>query len=200
VPTLPKSYLTPEKYLELERKAEFKSEYYAGEMFAMSRAREGHNLIAGNVLGELRQQLLPRRCRVYTSDMRVQVSATGMYTYPDVTALCGEPQLLDKEMDTLLNPTVIVEVLSPSTEAYDRGRKFDHYRTIESLQHYVLVSSDRAHIDVFTRHSDGQWILTSADGLESSIELDSIACRLALSGVYALVELPPKATSVPQAG
>ena len=187
--TQAKTYVTPEQYLEIERKAEYKSEYYDGEMFAMAGAKEAHNLLVVNLVGELSQQLRPRRCRVYSSDMRVRVSATGLYTYPDVIALCGQPQLLDQELDTLLNPTLIVEVLSPSTEAYDRGRKFEHYRSVESLKEYLLVASDRVHTDLFTRQSDGRWVLTSAGKLDDTIELESVGCRLAQADVYDLVDL-----------
>src|ERR1035441_2998811 len=140
--TPPKTFLTPEQYLEIERKAEFRSEYYGGEMFAMSGARRGHNLIAWNLAGELRQQLRERPCEAYQHDMRVRVSTAGLYAYPDTVIVCGEPQFLDETQDTLLNPTVIVEVLSPSTEAYDRGDKFELYRAIPSLTYYLLVSSE----------------------------------------------------------
>ena len=187
--TQPKTYLTPEQYLEIERKAEYKSEYFAGEMFAMSGAKFEHVMMVGNITRELSEQLRSRQCFVLSADMRVRVTATGLYTYPDVAVVCGEPQLLDKELDTLLNPVLIVEVLSPSTEAYDRGRKFEHYRSIESLKEYLLVSSDRAHIDLFARQSDGRWLLTSADRLEETIELESVGCRLALAAVYEKVDL-----------
>src|SRR5689334_16365950 len=130
-------FITPAEYLELERKAEIRSEYIAGRMYATSGANEPHNLIAGNVFVELRNQTRGRNCRAYMADMRVKVSSTGMYTYPDIAALCGEPRLEDVHVDTLLNPDIIVEVLSPSTEAYDRGEKFAHYRRIESLREYV---------------------------------------------------------------
>ena len=123
--TLAKSFITPEEYLKIERQAEYKSEYFAGEMFAMAGAAERHNLICMNIYGLLHQQLRQRPCRAYPSEMRVSVSASGLYTYPDVVALCGEPKFLDDHRDTLLNPALIVEVLSPSTEAYDRGRKFE---------------------------------------------------------------------------
>src|SRR4051812_40698878 len=136
--TQPKPHLTPEQYLEIERAAEYKSEYFDGEMFAMSGAREAHNVVAMNIGAELREQLRQKPCRVYPSDMRVRVSSTGLYTYPDVVAVCDKPQFADEVTDTLLNPVLVVEVLSPSTEAYDRGRKFDHYKTIESLREYLL--------------------------------------------------------------
>src|SRR6266404_1708800 len=152
--SVPKTFLTPEQYLEIERKAEFKSEYFQGEMFAMAGAREAHNLIALNLAAALHPQLRARPCRAYISDMRVRVSATGLYTYPDILVVCGEPQFLDERRDTLLNPNLIVEVLSPSTEAYDRGRKFEHYRSVESLSEYLLVSSERIIAELFTRQPD----------------------------------------------
>lgn len=187
--TQPKTFLTPEQYLEIERRAEFKSEYYQGEMFAMSGATRLHNLVTGNIVGQFYVQLRGRPCEMYPSNMRVRVSATGLYTYPDIVVVCGEPQFLEGELDTLLNPTALVEVLSPSTEAYDRGRKFDHYRAIESLQQYLLVAFDRVHTDLYTRRADGLWVLTAADGPEGSIEL--AGCTLKLADIYERVELPP---------
>ncbi len=189
--TQPSTFLTPEQYLEIERQAEFKSEYYRGQMFAMAGAKEPHNLLAGNVFGELRERFRKRPCKVYQSDMRVRVSATGLYTYPDVSAVCGEARFADDELDTLLNPNVIAEVLSPSTEAYDRGRKFEHYRSIDSLAEYLLVSSDRVQVELFARQPDGHWLLTAASGPDGVIELRSIDCRLALRDLYEKVEIPP---------
>lgn len=188
--TQPKTFLTPEQYLEIERKAEFKSEYFNGEMFAMAGAREAHNLIVANAVGELRQQFRSRPCRVYPSDMRVRVKPGGLFTYPDVIALCGEPRFIDDQRDTLLNPQVIVEVLSPSTEGYDRGRKFEHYKAIESLREYVLIASDRVHADLYSRQTDGRWVLTSADSLEESLTLESVDAHLRLGDLYEKVELP----------
>jgi Uma2 family endonuclease len=182
--TLSKPYLTPEQYLEIERKAEFKSEYYQGEMFAMSGARRAHNLIATNTVRELSQQLLERPCEVYSSDMRVKVSSTGLYTYPDVVVVCGEPRFLDDEFDTLLNPTVILEVLSESTEAYDRGRKFELYRSLESLGEYVMISSLRVRAERYTRQADGSWNYISKTSLEDAIDLKSVDCHLRLADVY----------------
>lgn len=126
--------LTPDEYLAIERKAEFKSEYDNGYVYAMSGASREHNLIASNLNGQLWAELRGRPCESYAADMRARASASRSFSYPDVTVVCGEPRFLDAEVDTLLNPTVIVEVLSPSTESYDRGRKFAHYRTLESLQ------------------------------------------------------------------
>ncbi len=189
--TLAKTLLTPEQYLEIERKAEFKSEYYQGEMFAMAGARDPHNLIAGNVFAELHQQLRRRTCYVYGSDMRVHVPSTGLCTYPDVHAVRGERQFLDEERDTLLNPALIVEVLSQSTEAYDRGLKFAQYRTIKSLREYLMISPYRLSAELYSRQADDRWTLTAANRMEDTIKLESIDCRLALADVYEKVELPP---------
>jgi len=188
--TQPKSFITPEQYLEIERAAECKSEYFNGEMFAMAGAVRTHNLLVTNAVAELRQQLRGRPCEVYPSDMRVRVSSTGLYTYPDALVVCGEPVFLDRREDTLLNPALIVEVLSPSTEAYDRGRKFEHYQKIDSLRYYLLISSDRVHADLFTLQ-DGRWGLTPASGLDDTLELESIGCRLKLADLYEKVEFEP---------
>jgi Uma2 family endonuclease len=188
--TEPKTFLTPEQYLEIERKAEYKSEYFEGEMFAMAGAREAHNLIVANVLFQIFGQVRSGPCRVYPSDMRVRVSATGLYTYPDIVVACEPPRFLDGERDTLLNPTLIVEVLSPSTEAYDRGRKFGHYRSIESLAEYLLVSSERIGAELFTRQTDGAWLLTASGDLTDTINLSATGCRLALADLYEKVEFP----------
>jgi Uma2 family endonuclease len=189
VSTNPKPFVTPEQYLEIEREAEFKSEYFNGEMFAMAGAKEAHNLLATNVVGMLYAQLRSGPCRIYANDMRVRVSATGLYTYPDVIVVCGERHFLDDRRDTLLNPKLIVEVLSPSTEAYDRGRKFEHYKTIESIAEYLLISSDRVHVDLFRRQPDGDWLLKSADRIEDTLDLQSVGCRLSLADLYEQVEL-----------
>ncbi len=164
--THPKTFLTPEQYLEIERKAEGRSEYYQGQMFAMAGASRAHNLIVGNVSYQMRRQLRQGPREVYQSDMRVLVNATGLYTYPDVVVAYG-PQFLDEQQNTLLNPALIVEVLSPSTEAYDRGLKFKHYRTIESLQEYLLVASESVDAELRKRQPDGQWTIALADGMEA---------------------------------
>lgn len=186
-----KTYYTPEQYLSIERAAEYKSEYVDGEIYAMSGASEEHNLISGNIFAALHSQFRGRACRVYTSDMRVKVSPTGVYTYPDVVAVCGEARFEDGQVDTLSNPMVIIEVLSPSTEAYDRGVKFAHYRKLKSLTDYVLVSQDRVLVEHFVRQSDesGRWLLTDVGDLEGKLHLTSIGCELALSDIYEKVNL-----------
>jgi Uma2 family endonuclease len=184
-----KPYLTAEDYLALERESEIKSEYLDGEMVAMAGASEEHNLIVLNVLAELRQQLKERPCRAYPSDMRVHVPATGLYTYPDGSVVCGEPRFDRVDVDTLLNPTLIVEVLSPTTESYDRGKKFEHYRALDSLAEYLLVSQDELLVEQFVRQTGGTWLFTATAGREGVVQLPSIGCTLALSEVYDKVPL-----------
>jgi len=183
-----KPRLSPEDYLAIERRAEYKSEYLNGEMFAMVGASKAHNLIVANTIAELRQQLTKRPCKVYPSDMRVKVSATGLYAYPDITVVCGEDRFDDQQQDTLLNPALIIEVLSDSTEGYDRGKKFEHYRRLDSLAEYVLIAQDRYHVESYLRQPNGQWLLTEMRGPESRIRLNSIDCELALAEIYDKVE------------
>jgi Uma2 family endonuclease len=182
--TVPKHFITPEEYLHRERQAEHRSEYYRGEMFAMAGASANHNLIVLNTGSHLREQLKSKPCRVYPSDLKLRVEATGLFTYPDLSIVCGEPRLESDHGDVLLNPVVLVEVLSDSTEAYDRGKKFEHYRTIPSLQHYVLITQDRHSIDCFTRSNGESWNLTSCKGLSGKITLEAIECELLGSEVY----------------
>jgi Uma2 family endonuclease len=182
-----KTRYTPAQYLALERKSPIKHEYYAGEMFAMAGGSREHNLIAGNLHAEVRAQLRDRPCEVYVSDMRVLVSPTGLYTYPDVVAVCGERQFEDGEVDTLLNPNLIVEILSPSTEAYDRGEKFATYRRLESLREYVMVAQDQVRVERYTRQGD-EWLLTELSRLEDTLRLESIGCAVTVRELYAKVE------------
>jgi Uma2 family endonuclease len=179
----------PEEYLEIERLAEARSEYLDGEMFAMAGASIEHNAVVANLLGELRQQLKRRPCQVFPSDLRLHVPATGLYTYSDAVVVCGEPRLEDEHLDTLLNPTLIVEVLSPTSEAYDRGKKFEHYRSIESLAEYLLVAQDEPRIEQYLRQSDGRWLFTAVAGLNATMALPSIQCELSLAEVYDKVAL-----------
>ncbi|ETX04060.1 MAG: hypothetical protein ETSY2_31015 [Candidatus Entotheonella gemina] len=178
---------TSDQYLALERKADYKSEYINGHIVAMAGASRQHNLIASNLCREVSQQLRGRPCEAYISDMRVKVSHTGLYTYPDVVIACGEIQFEDTETDTLLTPTVIVEVLSPSTEAYDRGEKFAHYRRLASLQDYLLVAQDKVRIEHYVRQGD-QWILSEVNGLNDTLHLAAVDCTIALQDVYDKVQ------------
>ena len=190
--SLPQLRYTPEEYLELERKADFKSEYLSGEIFAMAGASEAHNLIVANVVGEFRSQLKGRPCKTYPSDMKVETGPTGLFSYPDAIVVCGEARFHDSHRDMLLNPTLIVEVLSPSTEAYDRGAKFALYRRMESLTDYIMISSAEYRIEHFTRQADGRWLLSS-EGTEilGDVSIPSLACSLPVSEVYDRVEFEP---------
>jgi len=181
---VPKPFLAPQEYLARERRAETKSEYLRGEVFAMSGASREHNLIAGNVNRELSQQLRERECEVYPGEMRVKVSPSGLYTYPDVTVVCSAPEFEDAEVDTLLNPKVLVEVLSPSTADYDRGGKFTHYRRLPSLHEYVLISQDRPLVEHYVRQGQDEWLLTEQSCLQDTLVLPSIQCQLPLSEIY----------------
>ncbi len=188
--TLPKTKYTPEEYLELERAAEYKSEYFNGEIFAMSGASRRHVLIVTNLVREFSLQLKKRDCEVYAADMCVRVSPAGLYTYPDVIVVCGEAKFSDEQKDTLTNPNVLVEVLSEFTKDYDRGGEFEQYRTLESFKEYVLVAQDKPHVEHFMRQPDNRWLLTETNKLEDSIELSSIGCTLALTEIYDKVHLP----------
>jgi Uma2 family endonuclease len=183
----PKDLLTPDEYLAIERKAEFKSEYYAGEVFAMAGASRQHNLIVSSIIRLLGNQLLDRECNVYPSDMRVKIVKTGKYTYPDVAVVCGTEQFEDQYRDTLLNPAVIVEVLSETTEAYDRGKKFENYQYIESLREYILVAQEPYRIERYIRHDDKTWTYSEFHEAEERVELSTISCELNLKDVYTKV-------------
>ena len=161
--------ITEVEYLRLERRAETRSEYFDGEMFAMAGGTRAHSSIATNLAGELRQLLKSTDCVVYNTDLRVKVEATGLLTYPDVSIVCGEQRFLDEQEDTLLNPAVIMEVLSDSTEAYDRGKKFEHYRQIPSCREYLLVGQKEPRIEQFTRQRDHEWAWKEASGLSAEI-------------------------------
>lgn len=182
---------TPAEYLVAERLSESKHEYRDGQIIKMAGASREHNLIALNLVVGIRAQIQDRPCEVYMSDIRVCVDRTGLYTYPDVVVVCGTPRFLDAETDTLLNPTVILEVLSPSTEAYDRGKKFRHYRQLPSLHEYVLISQEAPIIERFARR-DEDWVITSdlirPDG---ALRLDAIACAIPVRSIYERVEFPP---------
>lgn len=186
-------YVTPQEYIENERLSEFRSEYFAGEIFAMSGATRTHNVIVRNISRRLDPQHEGQACEVYTNDMRVEVSPTGLYTYPDAVVVCGQPLFKDANEDTLLNPTVIVEVLSNSTASYDRGEKFEHYGSLPSLTDYLLIAQDRAAVEQRTRTEQG-WQLAFHYGLEAVVPLPSIGCELRLSDVYDRVRFAdPKA-------
>jgi Uma2 family endonuclease len=189
VSTVGKTLLTAEQYLDIEREAEYKSEYYQGEMVAMARVTEPHVLIVGNIAAGLHGQLRKRPFFVYMSAMRLAVSAVGFYAYPDVAVVCSKSQFIDDRRDNLLNPTLIAEVLSPSTEAYDRGKKFARYRHIDSLREYLVVGSEGVSAELFSKQAEGRWLLTIANRLEDGIEMPSIGCHLTLADIYEKTQL-----------
>jgi len=177
------AHYTAEEYLTLERSASSKSEFHDGQIYAMTGASREHNLVTINIAGELRSQLKKRPCEAYVNDMRVKAVDARSYHYPDIVVVCGTPQFEDAHVDTLINPTLLIEVLSPSTEAYDRGGKFAHYRKIPTLREYLLVAQDQPSIERYLRQGD-VWILTEAVGLEADVPLESIDCVLSLREVY----------------
>jgi Uma2 family endonuclease len=187
--------LTPEEYLRIERAADWKSEYVDGEMFAMAGASYRHTIITGNLVRTLGNQLLKGPCTVSASDLRVATDRLRHYTYPDVVVLCDPPEFVDGERDTITNPTLIAEVLSDSTEKYDRGGKFERYRAVTALSDYLLVAQDRIHVELFTRQSDGRWSLRDWNDPAAEIEIDSIHCRVKLVDVYAKVAFEEEASS-----
>ena len=184
--TNPAARLTPQEYLRIEREAEWKSEYVDGEMFAMGGASPRHALIAFNLGGELRDQLLDSPCLVYGMDVRVATDPERHYTYPDIIVVCDPPEYVDTQLDTLTNPTFIAEVLSETTEKYDRGAKAERYRSLPSLSEYLLVAQDRVHVELYTRQPDG-WILHEWNDPAAEIELASLRCRLKIAGIYTKV-------------
>jgi Uma2 family endonuclease len=184
-----KPRLSREEYLAWERAAETKHELRGGEVVAMSGASREHNIIALNMGALLNTQLRDRTCEVYNADMRVAVEVIGDYTYPDVVVVCGEPRFEDGAFDILTNPTVLVEVLSPSTEDYDRGNKFTAYRQIASLRDYVLVAQDRVIVEHYSRRGEQEWLLVILTSQDSTLHLDSIGCELPLAEIYRKVPL-----------
>ena len=185
----PQALLSPEEYLAIERQAVCKSEYFAGEMFAMAGASRRHNLIVANVIRVLGNQLLESPCNVYPSDMRLKISKTGKYTYPDVVVACGDEQFEDEHHDTLLNPVVIIEVLSESTEAYDRGKKFEQYQSIEGFAEYLLIVQDYYSIERYVRQDERNWTYAAFHSLEEVVTLSTLGCQLVLKDIYAKVDV-----------
>jgi Uma2 family endonuclease len=189
MPTRSSQFLSPEEYLDIERKAEFRSEYYRGEMFAMSGGSLRHDRIASQLTFLLIQHLRGQKCEAFTANMRVLAAPAGLYTYPDLSVACEEPQFADAFVDTLTNPGLLVEILSPSTEDYDRGKKAKLYRGIASLQELVFIAQDRYEVELYRRQADGSWSFYEAEGLEASIPLTSIGYILSLRDLYERVVL-----------
>jgi len=182
--------MTSEEYLAFEEASTERHEYFRGRIFALSGASDEHDAIVINVSGNLYTQLRRRPCRVFSSDVKIKAERMALYTYPDATVVCGKPIFEDAARTVLLNPTVIFEVLSPSTEKYDRGKKFQYYRSIPSLQEYVLVACDMRHIEHYIRQDNGTWQFSSASAESPTLTLPSIGCVLELDDVYEKVEFP----------
>ncbi|MGI8495701.1 MAG: Uma2 family endonuclease [Pyrinomonadaceae bacterium] len=181
---IPKTLLTAEEYLAFERKSEFRHEYYRGEIFQMSGASREHNLIVFNLARQISSQLRGKNCEGYANDMRVFTPITGLYTYPDLTVVCGEPEFADAEFDTLLNPVILIEVLSPSTADYDRGKKFWNYQSIETLREYLLIAQDEIKIEHLIKLANGRWDVREYSLPDAKIELSSIGIGLEISEIY----------------
>ncbi len=193
---VPKRKLTEQEYLAIERAAEFRSEFYKGEMFAMAGASGEHNRIKENFVVQLGMRLLDGPCESFSTDQRVLVSPTGLYTYPDILVVCGEVEFADGVFDTIVNPRVIIEVLSDSTEAYDRGAKFRQYRQIPTLQEYILVAQKEPAVDQFVRQPNGLWILTGYFQLSETFRLSAVPLEIPMTDIYRRVTFPsPEANS-----
>lgn len=182
-------FYTPEQYLEREQDADYKSEYLSGQIFAMAGGSPEHSAIGNNIGREMGNLLKRGPCQVFNSDLRVTVMQSGLMTYPDVTVVCGEQHRHPMDNNSIINPTVLFEVLSPTTEAYDRGAKWALYRHLDSLQEYLLVSQDKPLVEQYVRQDDGSWKFTAAEGLEASLWLPSLGCTLFLAEVYDRVTL-----------
>lgn len=184
-----KTFITEEEYLAIERQAQIRSEYFAGEIFALAGASRQHNRIVTNLVSGLDSQLRERPCNVYSSGLRVKINRSGLYTYPDVVVTCGEELFSDENRDALLNPVVIIEVLSDSTEAYDRGEKFEHYQQVDSLLEYLLVSQHSHRVEQYAKQNNKSWLYSESHELQEIVRLDSIECRLAVKDIYHKVNL-----------
>ena len=182
--SLPTPPLTGDEYLRLDRQAETRIEFHNGQMFAMACGSLDQSLLANRV-GALLDRHAPPGCRVLNADMRINITSSGTYTYADCTVVCGEPQFSGDRQDNLLNPLLIVEVLSPSTEGYDRGKKFELYRTINSFREYLIVHQDRRHVEHYSRQDDGSWLLREHSGPGSSVAVPGLGVQISLSDLYA---------------
>jgi Uma2 family endonuclease len=181
---LPTSPLTEEEYLTIEREAFEKSEFHDGQMFAMAGCSLNHSILSSRINSLLDRQV-PPECRTLTSDMRIKVARAGLYTYPDCSVFWGDPQFFGDRKDVILNPVLLVEVLSPSTEGYDRGKKFEMYRTLESLREYLLIHQDRRHVEHYSKQDDGSWLLREHSGVDGLIVIGRLGVQIPLADLYA---------------
>lgn len=182
--SLPAAGLTEEQYLEIERLAETKSEFHDGQMFAMAGASPNHALVTASMITLLHRQM-PPGWRTFSSDLRIKASSAGLYTYPDCCVICGDPHFSGDQKDVVINPLLIVEVLSPSTEGYDRGKKFELYRTIESFREYLIVHQERRHVEHYSKQDDGSWVLREHSGVDASFTITRLNAVISLAELYA---------------
>ena len=183
-PAIKYNYISPEEYLELERAATEKHEYYQGEIFAMSGATRGHNEIFSNLFGDIAHKLKGKGCKPYGSDFRVHIPKNTLYTYLDIIIVCGKPELAYDRFDNLINPSVIIELLSKSTRNYDKGEKFTLYRDIDSLKEYILVDTEKIHVEKHLRNADNSWQLTDYKSLDNSFRIETVQIVLSLTDIY----------------
>lgn len=180
--------MTAAEYLKMERQSEHKHQFVDGQVFAMTGASRNHNRVSMNLAGEIHAQMKDSPCEAFLNDMRVKISEFGNYVYPDLVFTCDKPEFEDDVLDTLLNPQVVVEVLSESTEKYDRGKKFAGYRSLPSLHTYILISQDAARVEMFQRQDNGDWLMSVVDGLDGTLKLSQPPLKLKLADLYARVE------------
>ncbi|RYD79743.1 MAG: Uma2 family endonuclease [Sphingobacteriales bacterium] len=178
------NFIRAEDYLEQERTASEKHEYYQGEIFAMSGASVEHNIISGNLAREIGVSLKGKGCRPYGSDMRIHIPSNTLFTYPDISIICGKPDLIDEAFDTTTNPTVIIEILSPSTRSYDMGTKFKLYRDITSLKEYILIDSENVYVEKHVRQADNNWLLSEIKNVNEQLHIESVQINIALQDIY----------------
>lgn len=183
-PLLQKQYYTKDEYLEMEAAAPYKSEYYGGEIFAMAGGTPAHSLICVNLIRRIAEAVDNKNCRCFESNMKLDIPAADAFVYPDIMAVCGEIRFAENTRDTITNPVLIVEVLSPGTESFDRGKKFEYYRSIPSLKEYVLVSQEKQIVEVYFRQEGGSWLYTVAEGTDKTVFLNSVEYEIALKDVY----------------
>lgn len=186
------SWISPEEYLNIERRATSRSEYLNGEMFAMAGATRQHNRISSNLVSDINQHIKSRDCNVYSSDLRVHVPSTGYFTYPDIVITCGKEEFTDAHNDILVNPLVIMEILSDSTVSIDRGKKFEQYRELASFVEYLLIEQRTPHIEQYILHDSQEWRYRDIHGIDEQVTIQAIDCTLLLRDIYHKVELLPR--------
>jgi Uma2 family endonuclease len=194
-PTLRKQgVVARDEYLEMERRARYKSEYYSGEIFAMTGGSPSHSMICFNLNGEMREAIRNRECFGFESNMKLEIAEANAFVYPDLMVVCGETVLAEGTGDAITNPLLVAEVLSASTESFDRGRKFEYYRMVPSLQEYLLISQEEPKIESYYKEEENRWIYTTAKGLDQALPIQSLGFSLSLKEVYRKVNLTPDAT------